>query len=321
MKISKHQKRSCVIGPRASFGLSCLSTKESTTPDLTIFTADTFSSAGLDRFKNRYPESVYECSIAEQSLVGSSAGFALSGGHALAVTFAPFITMRAFEMIRHSMGYMNAPLKIAGLASGVAFGQLGYTHCSIEDVSIINSVPNIEIFSLSDPSLYQSLLPSIIDSSNPSYIRVTGEPGLTPIPLTVFSESPYIHSISQGSNDVIALVTGSLTSFAYESLSLLPETVSQNLSLYSLSKIKPLDLSSISMILDTCRHIILLDEGLFSGLGSIFAEAYPQYVSKTTFRCHPNSYLDIGDYRHMLFQASLSPQHIADLISQIVQSL
>ena len=321
MNIPKHQKRSCVIGPRASFGLSCLSAKESTIPDLTIFTADTFSSAGLDRFKNKYPDSVYECSIAEQSLVGSSAGYALSGGHALAVTFAPFITMRAFEVIRHSMGYMNVPLKIAGLASGVAFGQLGYTHCSIEDVAIINSVPNVEIYSLSDPSLYQLLLPSIIDSSYPSYIRVTGEPGLTPIPLTFLPESPYIHSIFQGSNDVVALVTGSLSSFAYESLSLLPDSVSKNISLYSLSKIKPLDLSPISAILDACQSILLLDEGLFSGLGSIFSEFYPKYVSKTTFRFHPNSYLDIGDYRHMLFQASLSPQHIADLISHTVQSL
>ena len=268
------------------FGLSCLS-EESTSPDLTIFTADTFSSAGLDRFKTKYPESLYECSIAEQSLVGASSGFALSGGHTLAVTFAPFITMRAFEMIRHSMGYMNVPLKIAGLASGVAFGQLGYTHCSIEDVSIINSVPNIAIFSLADPSLYQSLLPSIINTSNPAYIRVTGEPGLTPVPLSLFSESPYIHSLFRGSNDVVILVTGSLTSFAYESLSLVSESVSQNVSLYSLSQIKPLDLSPLSSILDTCNHILVLDEGLFSGLGSIFSESYPNYVSKTTFDFTP----------------------------------
>ena len=65
---------------------------------------------------------------------GSAVGFTLAGGNVLAVT-APFITMRAFEMIRYSMGYMNTPLKVAGLASGVAFGQLGYTHCSIEDIN------------------------------------------------------------------------------------------------------------------------------------------------------------------------------------------
>ena len=321
MTISKHQKRSCVIGPRACFGLALLGAKETICPDLTIFTADTFTSAGLDRFKTKFPESLVECSIAEQTLIGSSAGFALSGGMALAVTFAPFITMRAFEMIRHSMGYMGIPLKVAGLASGVAFGQLGYTHCSIEDVSIINSVPNIEIFSLSDPSLYQTLLPSILDSPLPSYIRITGEPGLSPVSLIPLSESSYIHSIFEKSGDVIVLVSGSLTSFVYESLALLSDSASNHVSVYSLSRIKPLDLTPLLQALESSKRIILLDEGLFSGLGSIFVEAYPQFVSKTIFKFHPNEYLNIGDYRHMLSQASLSPQHISDLICQTVQSL
>ena len=321
MNISKHQKRSCVIGPRAAFGLSCLNAKETYFDDLSIFTADTFTSAGLDRFKSKYPNSIYECSIAEQALVGSAAGFALSGGRALAVTFAPFITMRAFEVIRHSMGYMNAPLTIAGLASGIAFGQLGYTHCAIEDVSIVNSVPNVNIFSLSDPSLYQDLLPDILASSKPTYIRITGEPGLTPVPLEPMSHCAYLHSIVSNSSDIIILVNGSLSSFVYESLSFLDESVMQLISVYAISLIKPLDLSAISSELSSSKRIVVFDEGLFCGFGSIYVEAYPHLIAKTIFRTHPNRYLDIGDYRHMLFQALLSPQHIAEFISQTAQSL
>ena len=123
-------------------------------------------------------------------------------------------------MIRHSMGYMNVPLKIAGLASGVAFGQLGYTHCSIEDVSIINSVPNIAIFSLADPSLYQSLSPSIINTSNPAYIRVTGEPGLTPRSFSLF---PNLHTYTLYSEALMMSLSWLLVPallLLYESLSL-----------------------------------------------------------------------------------------------------
>ena len=124
MEITKHQKNSSLIGPRASFGLACLETKRNF-QDLTIFTADTYTSAGLLRFKKKFPEDIIEVSIAEQVLVSSAAGYGLSGGKVIATTFAPFITMRAYEMIRHNLGYMKAPLLKLGIAAGVSFGQIG----------------------------------------------------------------------------------------------------------------------------------------------------------------------------------------------------
>ena len=71
MEITKHQKNSSLIGPRASFGLACLDAKKQF-QDLTVFTADTYTSAGLLRFKKKFPEDVIEVSIAEQVLVSSS---------------------------------------------------------------------------------------------------------------------------------------------------------------------------------------------------------------------------------------------------------
>ena len=182
MEITKHQKNSALIGPRASFGLACLEAKK-TFQDLTIFTADTYTSAGLLRFKKKFPEDIVEVSIAEQVLVSSAAGYALSGGKVIATTFAPFITMRAYEMIRHNLGYMNSPVLLVGLAAGVAFGQLGYTHCCIEDVSIISSIPGIDIYSPIDAGLINIVLEEILRNNTPSYLRITGEPALKPIPI------------------------------------------------------------------------------------------------------------------------------------------
>ena len=143
---SKLEKVSYAIGPRAVFGLACLRERK-LNDELTCFTADTHTSAGLTRFANSYSNDIIDASIAEQSMIGIASGYSLSGGTAIASTFAPFLTMRAYEMIRHCMGYMKAPLMITGLASGIVFGELGYTHCCIEDVGIISNIPNIEIFS------------------------------------------------------------------------------------------------------------------------------------------------------------------------------
>ena len=71
MEITKHQKNSSLIGPRASFGLACLDAKK-VFENLTIFTADTYTSAGLLRFKKKFPEDIVEVSIAEQVLVSSA---------------------------------------------------------------------------------------------------------------------------------------------------------------------------------------------------------------------------------------------------------
>ena len=84
-------------------------------------------------------------------------------------------------MIRHNLGY-EFTCCISRLAAGVA-GQLGYTHCCIEDVSIISSIPGIDIYSPIDAGLINIVLEEILRKNSPSYLRITGEPALKPIPI------------------------------------------------------------------------------------------------------------------------------------------
>ena len=123
----KNIKLWSTIGPRATFGLASLDfVKEFN--NLMILTCDVSTSAGLERFRNSFPDSFYDCGISEQCMIASAAGYVAEGGIALASTFAPFLVLRAAEQIRLSMGYMKLPLVVTGLASGIALGYLGYTH-------------------------------------------------------------------------------------------------------------------------------------------------------------------------------------------------
>ena len=258
MEITKHQKNSALIGPRASFGLACLEAKKNF-KDLTIFTADTYTSAGLLRYKKKFPEDIVEVSIAEQVLVSSAAGYALSGGKVIATTFAPFITMRAYEMIRHNLGYMNSPVLLVGLAAGVAFGQLGYTHCCIEDVSIISSIPGIDIYSPIDAGLINIVLEEILRNNSPCYLRITGEPALKPIPINKqIDKENLIYELTEGSQMQV-LTTGSISSFVYEAYNLLDKDIKEKVGIFGINKISPLKLGSIKDKLYSAKEILIVE--------------------------------------------------------------
>ncbi len=318
MEITKHQKNSALIGPRASFGLACLDAKK-VFENLTIFTADTYTSAGLLRFKKKFPEDIVEVSIAEQVLVSSAAGYGLSGGKVIATTFAPFITMRAYEMIRHNLGYMKAPIVLVGLAAGVAFGQLGYTHCCIEDVSIINSISGVDIYSPIDAGLISVVLEEILKKSRPSYLRITGEPGLNPIPTDKqIDKKNLIYEISKG-NEIIALTTGSVSSFVYEAYNDLEKDLKDKIGIYGINLITPLKLDYIKNKLVKARKILIFEEGIKNGFFSQFIMSYPDLASKSIPICHPKAFLECGTYKYMLEQSNLDKISIFKTFKRLLE--
>ena len=138
------------LGSRATFGLAAMELVK-TNDKLMILTSDVSTSAGLDRYKKSYPENYVDVGIAEQNLIGVATGFASEGFDVITTTFAPFQTLRCCEQIKVNLSYMKQKVIMVGLASGLVLGNLGYTHCSIEDIGILRSLPNLTIISPADP--------------------------------------------------------------------------------------------------------------------------------------------------------------------------
>ena len=93
----------------------------------------------------------------------------------ITTTFAPFQTMRCCEQIKVNLGYMNSKVTMIGIASGLVLGQLGYTHCCIEDIGAMKSIPNITIISPSDSLETLKAIDASLNNKESTYIRVTGE--------------------------------------------------------------------------------------------------------------------------------------------------
>jgi len=170
------------FGPRALFGQFMLELAQ-TNKKLMVLSADLGRSSGLDRFKKEFPEKYLSVGISEQNLIGVSAGLAKEGYKVFVTSFAPFLSMRAVEHVRMNLGYMKLPVNLVALGSGISMGFLGNSHYGLEDISIMRSIPNINISSPADGLELKKIL---YDYSNndrgPSYIRLTGIPG-----------SPYVY--------------------------------------------------------------------------------------------------------------------------------
>ena len=162
------------IGMRASFGLSCLDfVKEH--PDMIILTSDVPTSAGLDRFRKQYYSNYLDVGISEQNLIGIAAGLASENYKVITTTFAPFQTLRCCEQIKVNLGYMKSKVLLVGLASGLVLGNLGFTHCSIEEVGVLRSIPNIQIVVPADCLELSKVINHYLKNGNQSiYLRLTG---------------------------------------------------------------------------------------------------------------------------------------------------
>ena len=161
------------IGSRATLGIAALELAKEI-ENLMVLTCDVSTSAGLDRFRKTCPEKYLDLGIAEQNMIGVAAGLASENFNVITTTFAPFQTMRCCEQIKVNLGYMRQKICMVGIASGLALGTLGYTHCCIEDVGILRSIPGITIISPADSLETVKALEAAVKSENPSYLRLTG---------------------------------------------------------------------------------------------------------------------------------------------------
>ena len=105
--------------------------------------------------------------IAEQDLYGAACGLALSGKVVCASTFAMFAAGRAFEIIRNSIGYTRANVKICATHSGITVGEDGASHQTFEDIALMRTIPGMMVVNPSDGVSAEILMRQIIDHEGP----------------------------------------------------------------------------------------------------------------------------------------------------------
>ena len=303
------------LGTRAVYG-AVIQELASCNENLIILTADTSTSAGLDRFRKTYPDKYIDVGISEQNLIGVASGLAAEGWAVIASTFSPFITLRCLEQIKVLVSYNKSSVKLVGLASGVVLGDLGYTHCSIEDISVIRSIPGITIVSPADCTELVKALPQILASEEPIYLRLTGG---SPMPRVYFQDYEYKIGepvvLRDGSNIAI-LAIGSTVSMALEVGKLL-ESSGINATVINVHTILPNNVAWTNRYLRNYRLIATIEEhSTQGGLGTAVLEALSEVgvMSRLLRFGLPHSYGSSGNYEFMLKSAKLTPVDITEVL-------
>ena len=262
------------IATRAAYG-EFLVEKGAQRKDLVVMDADLSGSTKTKEFAKTYPERFVNCGIAEQDLMAEAAGIALSGHVVCASTFAMFAAGRAYEIIRNSIGYTNANVKVCATHAGITVGEDGASHQTFEDIALMREIPGMVVVNPADAVSAKKLLNEVVDTEGPAYVRL----GRSGVPV-IYDENSDIkvgmaNTVREGS-DVTIIATGIMVADAIEAAEeLAKEGVYARV--IDMHTIKPIDETTIINAARENGPIVTAEEhSVIGGLGSAVAEVVVQ---------------------------------------------
>ncbi|SEH26375.1 transketolase family protein [Selenomonas sp. KH1T6] len=289
------------FGMRKAFGLWMEEMAEEH-DDLMVIAADVASSAGLQGFAQRFPEKFLNVGIAEQNMAGIAAGLAREGSNVFIVSFAPFVTMRAYEALRTLVGYMHLNVKAVSLASGFSLGVQGNTHYCLEDLSLVRTIPGMLLLSPADCMEEGKCLEYMLKYDGPAFLRLTGIDGSPAVYRKEFSLEIGRPYMLRDGEDILLLGTGAILS---EGLRTARALKSDGLScaVYDVATLKPLFLESLQDGFQSSKLVVTLEEHFrIGGLGDIVAAelaALPKHAPLLKIGIM-DEFPKAGDYTYML---------------------
>ena len=238
--------------------------------NVVVLDADLSKSTKTADFKKVYPNRFINTGIAEQNLLGISAGLSKYGKIPFASTFAVFATGRAFEIIRNSICYPNMNVKIAATHAGITVGEDGGSHQSIEDIALMNSLPNMSVLVPADAKETNEIIKYAAKHIGPVYIRLGRLNSEDIFEDTYEFEYGKGVSLREG-NECTIISTGITTSMAMKACDILKEE-NIDVRLIHMPTIKPIDRDIIEKASKETKFILTCEEhSVIGGLGQIVA--------------------------------------------------
>ena len=260
-----------MLGTCGAFGQAALCLPE-IDDRIVVLTSDLCTFSGLDRFKAKFPDRLYNFGIAEQNMVGVAAGFAKEGFIPFATTYAAFASMRCADQVKVNMGYMGFPIKLVGLTAGCAVGSLGATHMSFEDIAVMRAIPNIVVVSPADCTAAVKATMAVAKCDKPVYLRLSGGMNNPVVYKGDFEFEIGKAVVLREGTDVALIATGGMVSPSLKAAGLLQEN-GVSATVVDMHTIKPLDGESLDRMFATHKLVVTLEEHFVAGgLGGAVAE-------------------------------------------------
>lgn len=286
--------------------------------DIVVLEADLSKATKTKRFANAHKDRFINVGIAEQNMVGMAAGLASVGKIPFATTFAVFAAGRAFEIIRNSVCYPNANVKIAATHAGITVGPDGGSHQAIEDIALMSSLPNMVVLSPADDIEACKCVRAAAEIKSPVYIR------LGRIPLEDIYDDSYDFKIGKGSElvegqDVTIIATGIMVHKALEASKKLKDQ-GIDARVINIATIKPIDEEIVIKAAKETKAIITVEEhSIIGGLGdrvsSLVCDKYPTIVKKIGVK---DVFGESGNPDDLLEKHGLTTDNIVETVKSVL---
>ncbi len=258
------------IATRASYG-KALVELGAENPDIVVLDADLSGSTQTKKFADVYPDRFFNAGIAEANMMGMAAGLAVSGKTVFASSFAMFASGRAYEIIRNSIAYTGANVKICATHAGVTVGEDGASHQCVEDLSLMRTIPGMTVINPADDVSARALIKAAAAYKGPVYIRL----GRAAVPV-IYEEGKTFEigkalRVREG-KDAAILATGIMVNEALQAAEMLAAEGIE-CRVVDVHTIKPLDREEVIAAAKDCGCIVTAEEhSVIGGLGSAVAE-------------------------------------------------
>jgi len=288
--------------------------------DLLVVTGDSRGSGKLVPFGQKLPEQIVEVGIAEQNLVGVSAGLASTGKKVFAVSPASFVTARSLEQIKNDVAYSDIPVKVVGISAGVSYGALGSTHHSLHDFAVLQAVNNLDIVAPADNFETREAIKAAVSHPKPIYIRF-GKQAMADLHDgdTTFEIGKAI-PLAEG-EDVTFLAIGEPVSRALmASQNLAKKGISAGV--ISVHTLKPLDETMILAAACNSKAIITVEEhSVYGGFGSTVARLLMEKGIRVLFKTVgiPDEYTVNGSQDEIFAYYGITPEGLAATAQKMLQ--
>ena len=248
--------------------------------NVVVLDADLSGSTMTKTFKSAFPERFFNMGIAEQDMMGAAAGLAIAGKIPFASTFAMFGAGRAFEIIRNSICYPKLNVKVAVTHAGISVGEDGASHQSIEDISIMRSIPNMTVIVPCDAVEAEKAVFAAAEFNSPCYLRMA-RPATN---IITKEDTPFTigkANVLREGKDVCVFATGILVAEALDAAAM-AEKDGISVTVVNIHTIKPIDREVVVDMAKKHKKLISIEEhSIIGGLGSAISEVLTdEYPSK-----------------------------------------
>jgi transketolase len=279
---------------------------------------DSVGSSNLTAFKAEFPDRMINVGIAEQDLVGVGAGLANGGLIPFVSAAAPFLTGRALEQIKVDVAYSQAHVVLCGQSPGMAYGELGPTHHSIEDLSWLRAIADLPVVIPADPAQTIQAVRWAAANPGPSYLRIPRfpVPDVTP-PGSSFQPGQAVQ-LTDG-DDVTIIAAGTMVSRALAAAeSLRREDIRARV--LNITFVEPLDTEAILTAAAQTAGIVTAEEATTTGgLGAAVATLTAQQLpTRLRILGVPRSFAPTGSAAFLLEYFGLTADHIAAAAKDIM---